>query len=54
MSPARLGATYIFSGPAKTGASGHLEPEANQEELEKFIAKVAPRFSSRNAAGVFA
>jgi len=33
---------------------GHLEPEANQEELEKFIAKVAPRFSSRNAAGVFA
>ena len=32
---------------------GHLEPEANQEELEKFIAKVAPRFSSRNAAGVF-
>ena len=29
MSPARLGATYIFSGPAKTGASGHLEPEPN-------------------------
>lgn len=32
---------------------GHLEPEANQEELEKFIAKVAPRFSNKNQAGVF-
>ena len=27
MSPARLGATYIFSGLVKTGASGGLEPE---------------------------
>jgi alkanesulfonate monooxygenase SsuD/methylene tetrahydromethanopterin reductase-like flavin-dependent oxidoreductase (luciferase family) len=32
---------------------GHLDPEANQEELEQFIAKVAPRFSSRDATGVF-
>ena len=28
MSPARLGATYIFSGLAKTGANGRLEPSA--------------------------
>jgi alkanesulfonate monooxygenase SsuD/methylene tetrahydromethanopterin reductase-like flavin-dependent oxidoreductase (luciferase family) len=30
---------------------GHLEPEANQEELEKFISKVAPRFSTKAADG---
>jgi hypothetical protein len=32
---------------------GHLEPEANQEELEKFISKVAPRFSTKDAQGTF-
>jgi alkanesulfonate monooxygenase SsuD/methylene tetrahydromethanopterin reductase-like flavin-dependent oxidoreductase (luciferase family) len=32
---------------------GHLEPEANQEELEQFIAKVAPRFANKDASGVF-
>ena len=32
---------------------GHLEPEANQEELETFISKVAPRFSIKDAAGTF-
>lgn len=32
---------------------GHLEPEANQEELEQFIAKIAPRFANKNQAGVF-
>jgi len=30
---------------------GHLEPEANQEELEQFISKVAPRFSVKAADG---
>lgn len=30
---------------------GHLEPEANQEELEQFISKVAPRFSNKAADG---
>jgi alkanesulfonate monooxygenase SsuD/methylene tetrahydromethanopterin reductase-like flavin-dependent oxidoreductase (luciferase family) len=30
---------------------GHLEPEANQEELEAFISKVAPRFSVKAADG---
>ena len=32
---------------------GHLDPEANQEELETFISKVAPRFSIKDAAGTF-
>ena len=32
---------------------GHLEPEANQEEIEKFISKVAPRFANKDASGVF-
>ena len=32
---------------------GHLEPEENQDELEKFISKVAPRFSIKNEEGVF-
>ena len=32
---------------------GHLEPEANQEELEQFISKVAPRFSTKDEAGTF-
>jgi alkanesulfonate monooxygenase SsuD/methylene tetrahydromethanopterin reductase-like flavin-dependent oxidoreductase (luciferase family) len=30
---------------------GHLEPEANQEELEQFISKVAPRFSVKAPDG---
>jgi hypothetical protein len=30
---------------------GHLEPEANQEELEQFMSKVAPRFSTKNKDG---
>lgn len=30
---------------------GHLEPEANNEELNEFIAKVAPRFSTKAADG---
>jgi alkanesulfonate monooxygenase SsuD/methylene tetrahydromethanopterin reductase-like flavin-dependent oxidoreductase (luciferase family) len=32
---------------------GHLEPEENQAELEAFISKVAPRFSTKDAAGTF-
>jgi hypothetical protein len=32
---------------------GHLEPEANAEELEQFINKVAPRFSTKDASGIF-
>jgi len=32
---------------------GHLEPEANKEELEAFISKVAPRFASKDATGEF-
>jgi hypothetical protein len=32
---------------------GHLDPEANQEELEQFIAKVAPRFSSKAPDGTW-
>jgi hypothetical protein len=32
---------------------GHLEPEANQAEIEEFISKVAPRFASKDAAGTF-
>ena len=32
---------------------GHLEPEANQEELDQFINKVAPRFSTKNEEGIF-
>lgn len=30
---------------------GHLDPEQNQEELEAFVSKVAPRFSVKDAAG---
>jgi len=30
---------------------GHLEPEANNEELERFMSKVAPRFSTKGADG---
>jgi len=30
---------------------GHLEPEANNEELERFMSKVAPRFSIKGADG---
>jgi alkanesulfonate monooxygenase SsuD/methylene tetrahydromethanopterin reductase-like flavin-dependent oxidoreductase (luciferase family) len=30
---------------------GHLEPEANNEELERFMSKVAPRFSMKGADG---
>jgi len=32
---------------------GHLEPKANQEELDTFIAKVAPKFSIKNNEGTF-
>ena len=32
---------------------GHLEPEENKEELDNFIAKIAPRFSTKNEQGVF-
>ena len=32
---------------------GHLEPDENKEELEKFMTKVAPRFSTKDASGVF-
>ncbi len=32
---------------------GHLEPEENHEEIEEFIAKVAPRFSSKNTDGIW-
>jgi alkanesulfonate monooxygenase SsuD/methylene tetrahydromethanopterin reductase-like flavin-dependent oxidoreductase (luciferase family) len=32
---------------------GHLEPEANQEELDAFIDKVAPRFATKDAQGTF-
>ena len=32
---------------------GHLEPEENKEELDNFIAKVAPRFATKDETGVF-
>jgi alkanesulfonate monooxygenase SsuD/methylene tetrahydromethanopterin reductase-like flavin-dependent oxidoreductase (luciferase family) len=32
---------------------GHLEPEENKDELEKFMSKVAPRFSTKDEAGTF-
>lgn len=32
---------------------GHLEPEANQEEIDTFIQKVAPRFAIKNNEGTF-
>ncbi len=32
---------------------GHLEPEANNEELETFIRKIAPRFSKKDAEGTW-
>ena len=31
---------------------GHLEPQQNQDEIEAFVGKVAPRFSVRNEAGI--
>lgn len=30
---------------------GHLEPDQNQEEIEAFISKVAPRFSTKDSTG---
>jgi alkanesulfonate monooxygenase SsuD/methylene tetrahydromethanopterin reductase-like flavin-dependent oxidoreductase (luciferase family) len=33
---------------------GHLEPEENAEELEKFASEVFPRFASKDRAGTFA
>lgn len=32
---------------------GHLEPEQNEEEINAFIAKVAPRFASRDEHGTW-
>jgi alkanesulfonate monooxygenase SsuD/methylene tetrahydromethanopterin reductase-like flavin-dependent oxidoreductase (luciferase family) len=32
---------------------GHLEPEQNNEELSEFVQKVAPRFSVKNAEGIW-
>ena len=32
---------------------GHLEPDENHAELEEFIAKVAPRFSTKAADGTY-
>lgn len=32
---------------------GHLEPEQNEEEINNFIAKVAPRFSTRDEHGTW-
>ncbi|WP_460941160.1 hypothetical protein, partial [Pandoraea terrae] len=32
---------------------GHLDPEQNNEELEKFMRLVAPRFSSKDDEGTF-
>ena len=32
---------------------GHLEPEQNQEELEAFMSKIAPRFAIKDAEGTF-
>lgn len=32
---------------------GHLDPEQNHEEINDFIAKVAPRFSEKDAAGTW-
>ena len=30
---------------------GHLDPEQNNEELEKFASLVAPRFATKDAEG---
>ncbi|MDH4549887.1 MULTISPECIES: LLM class flavin-dependent oxidoreductase [Pseudomonas] len=32
---------------------GHLNPDQNNEELEKFASLVAPRFSSKDATGIY-
>jgi len=32
---------------------GHLDPEQNNDELEKFASLVAPRFGSKNEEGTF-
>ena len=32
---------------------GHLEPEQNNDELEKFMRLVAPRFANKDASGIF-
>jgi alkanesulfonate monooxygenase SsuD/methylene tetrahydromethanopterin reductase-like flavin-dependent oxidoreductase (luciferase family) len=32
---------------------GHLEPERNNEELEQFVRRVAPRFAIKNAEGTW-
>jgi alkanesulfonate monooxygenase SsuD/methylene tetrahydromethanopterin reductase-like flavin-dependent oxidoreductase (luciferase family) len=32
---------------------GHLEPEANKEELDEFIAKVAPHFATKAPDGTW-
>lgn len=32
---------------------GHLEPEQNNDEIEKFIRLVAPRFGNRDESGIF-
>jgi alkanesulfonate monooxygenase SsuD/methylene tetrahydromethanopterin reductase-like flavin-dependent oxidoreductase (luciferase family) len=32
---------------------GHLEPEQNNDELEKFMRLVAPRFGRKDASGIF-
>ena len=32
---------------------GHLEPNENHEEIENFIAKVAPRFARKDEAGIW-
>jgi len=31
---------------------GHLDPEQNNEELQKFAELVAPRFGTKNAEGI--
>jgi alkanesulfonate monooxygenase SsuD/methylene tetrahydromethanopterin reductase-like flavin-dependent oxidoreductase (luciferase family) len=31
---------------------GHVDPEENNEQLEQFATKVAPRFASKNEAGI--
>jgi alkanesulfonate monooxygenase SsuD/methylene tetrahydromethanopterin reductase-like flavin-dependent oxidoreductase (luciferase family) len=43
----RLGFNELFM----MFGQGHLEPEQNNEELEKFVRLVAPRFSSKDSEG---
>ena len=33
---------------------GHLDPEENNEQLEQFAHKVAPRFAVKDKTGIFA